>query len=101
MKKKIIIIGKNSFIGFNLFKFLKNKFNIKIYDYQKFLNVSSKLLFDVNYVINCSSNKQYVNKKYSEKNDFDFQISKKKMKIRLIFKNILKSEVIPEKKDSP
>ena len=24
MKKKIIIIGKNSFIGFNLFKFFKN-----------------------------------------------------------------------------
>ena len=77
MKKKIIIIGKNSFIGSNLFKFLKNKFNIKIYDYQKFLNVNPKLLFDVNYIINCSSNKQYVNKKYSEKNDFDFQISKK------------------------
>ena len=29
MKKKIIIIGKNSFIGANLFKSLKNKFNIK------------------------------------------------------------------------
>ena len=35
------------------------------------------MLFDVNYIINCSSNKKYVNKKYSEKNDFDFQISKK------------------------
>ena len=77
MKKKIIIIGKNSFIGSNLFEFLKYKFNTTIYDYQKFLNVSPKLLFDVNYVINCSSNKKYVNKKYSEKNDFDFQISKK------------------------
>ena len=53
MKKKIIIIGKNSFIGFNLFKFLKNKFNIKLYDYQKFINVRPKLLFNVNYVINC------------------------------------------------
>jgi len=77
MKKKIIIIGKNSFIGANLFNYLKNKFNTRIYDYKKFLNLSPKLLFDVNYVINCSSNKQYVNKKYSEKNDFDFQISKK------------------------
>ena len=77
MKKKIIIIGKNSFIGSNLFKFLKYKFNTTIYDYQNFLNVSPKLLLDVSYVINCSSNKKYVNKKYSEKNDFDFQISKK------------------------
>ena len=77
MKKKIIIIGKNSFIGSNLIKILKNKFYIKSYDYQKFLNVNPKILFDINYVINCSLNKKYVNKKYSEKNDFDFQISKK------------------------
>ena len=77
MKKKIIIIGKNSFIGSNLFKLLKKNFDIKIYDYRKFLNLSSKLLFNVNYVINCSSNKKYIEKKYSEKNDFDFQISKK------------------------
>jgi len=77
MKKKLIIIGKNSFIGSNLIKILKNKFYIKSYDYQKFLNVNPKILFDINYVINCSLNKKYVNKKYSEKNDFDFQISKK------------------------
>ena len=77
MKKKIIIIGKNSFIGSNLIKLLKKNFNIRSYDYDKFLNVNPKLLFDVSYVINCSSNKKYLNKKYSEKNDFDFQISKK------------------------
>ena len=77
MKNKIIIIGKNSFIGFNLIKLLKKKLDIKSYDYRKFLNVNLKFLLDVDYVINCTSNKQYVNKKYSEKNDFDFQISKK------------------------
>ena len=77
MKKKIIIIGKNGFIGFNLIKLLKKNFDIKSYDYLKFLNVNPELLSDVSYVINCSSNKQYVKKKYSEKNDFDFQISKK------------------------
>ena len=87
MKKKKIIIGKNSFIGGNLFNFLKKKFNTKIYNYQKFLNINSKLLFDVKYIINCSSNNQYVKKKYSEKNDFDFQISKKikSLKCKLIF----------------
>jgi nucleoside-diphosphate-sugar epimerase len=77
MKKKIIIIGKNGFIGFNLTKLLKKKFKIISYDYRKFLNVNRKFLVDFEYVINCASNKQYVNKKYSEKNDFDFQISKK------------------------
>ena len=87
MKKKIIIIGKNSFIGGNLFNFLKKKFNTKIYNYQKFLSINSKLLFDVKYIINCSSNNQYVKKKYSEKNDFDFQISKKikNLKCKMIF----------------
>jgi len=77
MKKKIIVIGKNGFIGSNLIKLLKKNFDIKSYGYRKFLNVNRKLLLDVNYVINCTSNKQYVNKKYSKKNDFDFQISKK------------------------
>jgi len=77
MKKKIIVIGKNSFIGSNLIKLLKKKFDIKSYGYRKFLNVNRKFLLNVNYVINCTSNKQYVNKKYSKKNDFDFQISKK------------------------
>ena len=77
MKKKIIVIGKNGFIGFNLIKLLKKNFDIKSYDYRKFLNVNQKFLIDVSYVINCTSNKQYVNKKYSKKNDFDFQISKK------------------------
>ena len=87
MKKKIIIIGKNGFIGFNLIKLLKKNFDIKSYDYLKFLNVNPELLSDVSYVINCSSNKQYVKKKYSEKNDFDFQISKKikDLKCKMIF----------------
>ncbi len=67
MKKKIIIIGKNSFIGFNLIKLLKKNFDIKSYGYRNFLNVNRKFLLDVNYVINCTSNKQYVNKKYSKK----------------------------------
>jgi len=77
MKKKIIIIGKNGFIGSNLTKLLKKKFDVKLYDYRKFLNINPIFFFDLSYVINCTSNKQYVKKKYSEKNDFDFQISKK------------------------
>jgi 5,10-methylene-tetrahydrofolate dehydrogenase/methenyl tetrahydrofolate cyclohydrolase len=77
MKKKIIIIGKNSFIGFNLFKLLKNKFNTKIYNYQTFLNVRPKLLFNVNYVINCSSNKQYVKKNILKKMILIFKYQKK------------------------
>ena len=57
MKKKIIIIGKNSFIGSNLFKSLKYKFNTTIYDYQKFLNVSPKLLLDVSMLLTAHQTK--------------------------------------------
>ena len=73
MKKKILIFGKNSFIGSNLYTFLKNKHFVKI----KSFNSNSLLnLNKFDYVINCSINKKYINNTYSENNDFDFEIVK-------------------------
>ena len=73
MKKKILIFGKNSFIGSNLYTFLKNKHIVKI----KSFNSNSLLnLNKFDYVINCSINKKYINNTYSENNDFDFEIVK-------------------------
>ena len=73
MKKKILIFGKNSFIGSNLYTFLKNKHFVKI----KSFNSNSLLnLNKFDYVINCSINKKYINNTYSENNDFDFKIVK-------------------------
>ena len=74
---KILIIGKNSFIGSNLFYFLKKK-NIKV----KSINYSDffkKNFFkkDFNYIINCSSNLNFIKNKYDKKFDHDLQISKK------------------------
>ena len=74
MKKKILIFGKNSFIGSNLYTFLKNKHIVKITSF------NSKSLINLNkfdYVINCSINKNYINKVYSENYDFDFRIVNK------------------------
>ena len=74
MKKKILIFGKNSFIGSNLYTFLKNKHFVKI------MSFNSKSLVNLNkfdYVINCSINKNYINKIYSENYDFDFKIVNK------------------------
>ena len=74
MKKKILIFGKNSFIGSNLYTFLKNKHIVKI------ISFNSKSLINLNkfdYVINCSINKNYINKPYSENYDFDFKIVNK------------------------
>ena len=73
MKKKILIFGKNSFIGSNLYTFLKNKHFVKI----KSFNSNSLLnLNKFDYIINCSINKKYINNTYSENNDFDFKIIK-------------------------
>jgi len=74
LKKKILIFGKNSFIGSNLYTFLKNKHFVKITSF------NSKSLINLNkfdYIINCSINKNYINKIYSENYDFDLKIVNK------------------------
>ena len=71
MKKKILIFGKNSFIGSNLYTFLKNKHFVKI---KSFNSKSLKKLNNFDYIINCAINQKYINKIYSINNDFDFKI---------------------------
>ena len=73
MKKKILIFGKNSFIGSNLYTFLKNKHFVKI---KSFNSKSLKILNNFDYIINCAINQNYINKVYSRNNDFDFKIAK-------------------------
>ena len=87
MKKKILIIGVNSFIGSNLYFLSKEKLDIKIIHYSKFLQLKNKDLINITHIINCASNKRYVNFKYIEKNDFDVEISKKikDLKCKMIF----------------
>ena len=71
MKKNILIIGKKSFIGANLFKFLKNKLPVKIIDYEIFKKKNTFYLSKFQFLINCTSNKSYINKKYKIKYDHD------------------------------
>ena len=87
MKKKLIIIGVNSFIGNNLYLLLKSKFQIKKISYKNFFSMSLNSLNKVSYVINCATNKRYVNYPYNEKNDFDIIIAKKikNLKCKMIF----------------
>ena len=86
MKKKIIIIGKNSFIGSNIYVALKNKLFIKLISYKEF-NKFSKKIDEYDYICNCSLTKNYQRKKYSIKYDLDYQIAKRiiKSKIKYIF----------------
>ena len=74
MKKKILIFGKNSFIGSSLYTYLKNKHFVKIKSFNK---KTLKYLNDFDYIINCAINKNYIYQKYAKHNDFDLQIVNK------------------------
>ena len=77
MKKKILIIGKKSFVTSVLKDDLKKFFFLKIVDFENFLKIKKSHLTNFNYIINCSLNRGYVTKKYDIKNDFDLTIARK------------------------
>ena len=80
MKNKIIIIGKNSFVGKNLYIYFKGKTVINIISFNQFKK--KKNFSQIDYIINCSSTLNYINKKYKSKNDIDLKISKKIKKFK-------------------
>jgi len=92
--KKVILIGKKSFISQNLFFFLKKKFVIKVYDYEKFINLR-KFNLKSDYLINCATNFNYINKSYNKKNDFDYQIALKIKNINTKFILLSSRKVYP------
>ena len=57
MKKKLLIIGTNSFISQNLNLYLKNFFLIKTLDFKNFLKLDKNKLNNFNYILNCSIKK--------------------------------------------
>lgn len=85
--KKIIIIGKNSFIGNSLYTYLKKKYLIEVLSFEKFLSLKNQKLASVDWIINCTINKDYIEKKYKKSNDFDVIIANKisNLNCKLIF----------------
>jgi nucleoside-diphosphate-sugar epimerase len=73
-KNNILIFGKNSFVGSNLYRHLKKNYLVKIKDFNS-NNLKKISLYDC--IINCSINKNYVYGNYKVKNDFDLKIVKK------------------------
>ena len=63
MKKKLLLIGKHSFISLNIYSFLKKKLIIKIISFEKFKKTSLKKIDKFDYVCNCSITKKYANEK--------------------------------------
>ena len=84
MKKKVLIIGKKSFLGLSLYNYFKNIFDTKIIKFEELKKVK---LNNYNFIINCTINKKYINNKYNYNNDFDFKITKliKNSNIKQIF----------------
>ncbi len=84
----LIIIGKKGFIAENLRNyFKKKKINFLNFSLDNFLKLSEKKISRFNNVINCSINKEIIDNKYKNYNDFDIQICKKiqDLDIRFIF----------------
>tara|TARA_Y100000590_G_scaffold469367_1_gene656529 strand:+ start:2254 stop:3051 length:798 start_codon:yes stop_codon:yes gene_type:complete len=83
MKLNILIIGKNSFLGSNLFKYLK-KMNLKPkkVNLNNFLKFENSYLSSFKFIINFSTNKSYFLKDYKKKNDFDLLVANKTKDIK-------------------
>ena len=86
-KNKLLIIGKNSFLGKNLYRGIKKKIDTKLLSYEQFLKLSNKIIKNYNYLCNCSLSAEYNKCKYKEKNDIDLKIVKriKNFKTNFIF----------------
>ena len=85
MKSNIVVIGKKSFIGKNLYNFSKKKRLIKLISLNEFLNLKNNKLSKIDIIINCTSNHDYISRKYNLRNDFDFLIAKKIMHLDIFF----------------
>jgi len=68
--KKVIIIGKKSFIGSNLYFFLKKFFIIRLISFDE-INKYKNSIENATHIINTTIHKNYINKKYKKKFDFD------------------------------
>ena len=83
---KVIIIGKNSFIATNLKIYLKKKkVFYKTISFSDFL-LKKNTFKNFDCIINCSSNKNFIEKKYLFKNDHDTRIARtiNKTELKLI-----------------
>jgi len=83
--KKILIIGKNSFIGSNLKKFLSKFFSVDIFSYENIIFQNEIFFKKYSHVINTSIHPYYQKRKYNEKFDLDLKFIKKFKQINFIY----------------
>lgn len=95
---KILIIGKRSFIGSNLKKYLSRYYTVDILDFD-YVN-KKQIYFFSNYthIINTSIHNHYINKKYIKNYDLDRKFISKfnKINFKYIFLNTRKIYLLKE-----
>ena len=96
-KIKLLIIGKNSFIGSNLYHFLKKKIFVKRISFEELKKLNQKYLNSFTYICNCSISKDYHNNKYKEKNDLDLYVINKIKNLNSKFIFLSTRKVYPSK----
>jgi dTDP-4-dehydrorhamnose reductase len=98
-KKKLLIIGKNSFLGRNLYTALKNKTHIRILSLEDFRRLDKKSIKKYSHVCNFSINPKYIKFKYKKKNDIDLEILKRIQKSNINYIFISTRKIYQNKKD--
>tara|TARA_B100001029_G_C15055769_1_gene454257 strand:- start:1818 stop:2612 length:795 start_codon:yes stop_codon:yes gene_type:complete len=85
VNKKILIIGKKSFIGSNLEVYLSKFYIVQSISYDNFKKKKQSFFSNFSHIINTSIHKNYINKKYDEKYDFDKKIVNKLYKYKFFY----------------
>ena len=94
--KKVLIIGKRSFIGWHLNKYLQKKFRTKKISFKE-LNKFKNKLHNFDFIINLSINKNYISRKYNERFDNDLKILKLIKNHKTIYCFVSTRKVYPSK----
>ena len=84
-KKNLIIIGKKSFIGSNIYNNLKKKKKILLLSLKDFMKLPKNVISRYDYICNSSVNTKNVNNDYKKKWDFDYKIAKRIEEIDITF----------------
>ncbi|MGL3827279.1 NAD-dependent epimerase/dehydratase family protein [Candidatus Pelagibacter communis] len=82
---RILIIGKKSFLGSNLNRYLSKKFETVNLSFKDIKKKNVEFFKKFTHVINTSISPNYVNKKYNSKHDTDFNFIEKFKKINFYY----------------
>ena len=97
IKKKLLLIGKYSFISSNLYLSLKNKLIIKKVSFEKFKKFKIKKIESFDYICNCSIHKKYINERYKNNNDIDYYVVKRLKNLSPKFIFLSSRKIYPSK----